>query len=616
MQLAVQHDTRRPVRYAIEQYYAIRKTRGAAFSPDAADIAFISNTTGTGEVWRVPATGGWPHQVTISGRNVHQVSWSPIGDTLVFTADHDGDENFELFKVPKSGGLPAALGEAPGAQAHFGDWSPDGRQVVYASNKRNPAFFDLYILDVETGHERILWQDDHVNMALTWSPDGQHVLAQRFEQNANQDFFLVDAHTGAARHLTPHEGLVRHFGGVWEPGGRAFLYLTDSGRNYMGLARMEIATGTWEYVEEPPADVVEVAQSRDGRWRALTVNWGGNFVPQVVGLHSGERLVLGEFSLGVTSELAFSLAGDRLAFYHESARTCRDLWVVDLPPAGAAAGGHRGCRQVTFSNVGGIPADDLVMPQSLGYRSFDGLEIPCFLFVPHGGRPDGTLPAVVWPHGGPDYQVTNNFYHWFHVFTGAGYVVLAPNFRGSTGYGKAYQSLNQKDWGGASFRDLIAGADYLVESGWADPRKLAVVGGSFGGFMALTAATREADRWAAVVELFGPSNLFTFIENTPAWWKPYLYEMVGHPERDREQLAERSPVNFLDRVKAPLLVIQGAHDPRVTKTESDQVVERLRALGRDVEYLVFEDEGHGFSRTANEIRAARSVVTFLDRHLS
>ncbi|MBM3273949.1 MAG: S9 family peptidase, partial [Candidatus Sericytochromatia bacterium] len=211
--------------------------------------------------------------------------------------------------------------------------------------------------------------------------------------------------------------------------------------------------------------------------------------------------------------------------------------------------------------------------------------------------------------------VTNNFYHWFQVFTGAGFVVLAPNFRGSTGYGKAFQSLNQRDWGGASFRDMIAGADYLVESGWAHPRHLAVVGGSFGGFMALTAATQEPDRWAAIVDVFGPANLFTFIENTPAWWKPYLYDMVGHPERDRQQLEERSPVNFLDRAKAPMLVIQGAHDPRVTKGESDQVVERLRALGQEVDYLVFEDEGHGFSRTANEIRAAKAIVSFLDRHI-
>ncbi len=613
--MAVQHETRRPVRYAIEQYYAIRKTRGAAFAPDASEVAFISNTTGTGEVWRVPSTGGWPHQVTINGRNVHQVSWSPVSETLVFTADRDGDENFELFTVPKTGGLPVTLGNGKGAQAHFGDWSPGGAEFVYASNKRNPAFFDLYILDVDTGDERVLWQDDHVNMALSWSPDGRYVLVQQFEQNANQDLYVVEVPTGVVRLLTRHEGLVRHFGGVWEGDGAAFLFLSDNGRNFMGLARMDVVTGEWTYLEEPAADVVEVAQSQDGRWRAITVNWGGNFVPQVVDLSTGEQLPLPEFAQGVTSELTFSVSGDRLAFYHESARQCRDLWVVDLPPVGHTGTGHLGSRQVTFSNVGGIPAEDLVLPQCLSYRSFDGLEIPTFLYVPHGGRPDSSLPAIIWPHGGPDFQVTNNFYHWFQVFTGAGFVVLAPNFRGSTGYGKAFQSLNQKDWGGASFRDIMAGADYLIESGWADPKRLAVVGGSFGGFMSLTAATREPDRWAAIVDVFGPSNLFTFIENTPAWWKPYLYEMVGHPDRDQDQLTERSPVNYLDRVTAPLLVVQGAHDPRVTKKESDQVVERLRALGREVEYLVFDDEGHGFSRTANEIRAAKTIVEFLDRHL-
>ncbi len=608
-------------RRAIEQYYAIRKTRGVAFSPEASQVAFVTNTTGTGEIWRLGAQGGWPHQVTIGGRNVAELTWSPRGDRLVFTADRDGDENYEVFAISSSGGLATALAPSPGRQAHLGGWSPDGKTIVYASNKRHPAYFDLYLCDVDSGAERPLWQDDHVNMALSWSDCGRYVVAQRFEQNANQDLFLVEVDSGTACLLTPHEGLVRHFGAAWEPDSSGFYFLTDNGRDFLGLARMAIPEGTWEYVETPDADVVEVATSRDGRWRAVAVNRDGNFVPELQDLATGQRVALPDFARGVASELKFSPNSRRLALYHESPSRARDLWIVDLPEApvseiSAASGTVQSVRQVTFSMFGGLGPEDLCMPESVHFTSFDGLEISALLFVPKGARPDGTLGAVLWPHGGPDAQVIQNFYHWFQVFAGAGYVVLAPNFRGSTGYGKAFQLLNRQDWGGASFRDLVAGADFLLRSRWADPRRLAVVGGSFGGFMSLTAATQEPDRWAAVVDFFGPSNLHTFIESTPAWWKPYLYDMVGHPERDRERLSERSPVNFLDRVVAPLLVIQGAHDPRVTKAESDQVVERLRALGRPVEYMVFEDEGHGFSRTSNEIRAAGAIVDFLDRHLA
>lgn len=602
-------------RHAIEQYYAIRKTRGIAFSPDAREVAFVTNTTGTSELWRLDARGGWAHQVSIGGRTVVEISWCPRSELLVFSSDRDGDENYELYTIDSMGGLPSPLHVVSGSQTHLGAWSPDGKRLVYAANKRDPAYFDLYVADLETGQERVLWQDDHVNMALSWSPCGRYVVAQQFEQNSNQDLFLVEVSTGQARLLTPHQGLVRHLFAAWEADSGGFLFLTDAGRDFMGLARMSVPEGTWEFVEAPEADVVEVATDKSGRWRAMAVNRAGHVVPELLDLRTGQTVALPDFALGVASELQFAPSGTRLGLYHESPCRARDLWIVDLPdlpvPSLGAAQGQ--VRQVTFSMVGGIPPGDLCMPESVTFESFDGLEIPALLFVPKGGRPDGTLPAVLWAHGGPDQQVLNNFYHWFQVFAGAGYVVLAPNFRGSTGYGKAFQRLNRRDWGGASFQDLMAGADYLVRSGWVDPGKLAVAGGSFGGFMALTAATKAPDRWAAIVDVFGPSNLLTFIESTPVWWKPYLYDMVGHPEHDRDQLAERSPVNFLDRVVAPLLVIQGAHDPRVTQSESDQVVERLRGLGRQVDYMVFEDEGHGFSRKANEIRAARAIVDFLDR---
>ncbi|MBI6545251.1 MAG: PD40 domain-containing protein, partial [Cyanobacteria bacterium NC_groundwater_1444_Ag_S-0.65um_54_12] len=396
--MAVKPDTRRTIRHAVEQYYAIRKTRGIAFSPDGAELAFITNTTGTGEVWRVSTQGGWPHQLTISGRNVAQISWGSDPDQLVYLADREGDENYELFLLSRRGGMPVPLTTAAGTQSHFGDWSPDGKQIAYSSNKRDPAHFDVYVVDSESGAERMLWQDNHANMVLSWSPCGRYLAVQQFEQNANQDLYLLTMASGEACYLTPHEGLVRHCGGVWEPDGEGFLFLTDHGRDFMGLARMDIASRGWKYLETPASDITEVALSRDGRWLALTVNREGNLNLEVKDRLRDRVLDLTEFQQGVTSELTFSRHGDQFAFYHESACRARDLWVIDLPDASV----QRGClcvpdyRQVTFSMIGGIPPEELCMPQVVSYRSFDGLEIPAFLFVPRGGKPDGTLPAVLW----------------------------------------------------------------------------------------------------------------------------------------------------------------------------------------------------------------------------
>jgi len=600
------HSRRRP---AIEQFYAIRKTRGLALAADGKTVAFVTNLTGTPEVWTVPASGGWPHQLTFGGQAVQQVLWADDGESLIVSMDHDGDEDFEIFRVPRAGGIPVRLHPPVKEQTHLGGISPDGKLLAYASNHGHPAAFDILLHDLTTGEERVLWRSSLVDLPLDFSPCGRWLLAYRFEQNANQDLLLIDVATGEGRILTGHEGLVRNHSAVWIPGSSSFLFLTDRDRDFMGVGRYDLETGTWAWAHAPERDVMELAIAPDGNRWAFIENRDGHLVPVLHDPATGTVTELPDYAEGAASEPKFSRDGHTLAFCHESPVRPRDVHILDL------AHHDRPGIQITFSQIGGLSAADLIRPEILRYASFDGLEITGWLFTPRGEVPPGGHPAIIWPHGGPDSQVIANFQHWFQVFAGAGYMVLAPNFRGSTGYGKAFQALNRRDWGGASFRDIVAGSDHLIGLGNVDPTRISVVGGSFGGFMALTAATREPDRWGAIVDIFGISNLFTFIETTPAWWKPYLHQMVGHPVADRALLEERSPINFIDRVKAPMLVIQGANDARVVKAESDQVVERLRGLGGTVEYLVFDDEGHGFSHVSNEIRAASAIVGFLDRHM-
>jgi dipeptidyl aminopeptidase/acylaminoacyl peptidase len=229
---------------------------------------------------------------------------------------------------------------------------------------------------------------------------------------------------------------------------------------------------------------------------------------------------------------------------------------------------------------------------------------------------DGKYPAIVWPHGGPEWQDKNLFNKYFQILTNRGFIVIAPNFRGSTGYGKTFQHKIYKDWGGAEFKDVLCSYDYLLETGYVDKNNISVVGGSFGGFMTLTCATRASERWKCAVDIFGPSNLFTFLNSIPEHWKPGSYALVGDPETDADMLKERSPINHVNNIKCPMLIIQGKNDPRVVQSESDQMVENLRSQNKEVEYMVLEDEGHGFSKVTNQIKVWEAISNFLEKHNS
>ena len=291
----------------------------------------------------------------------------------------------------------------------------------------------------------------------------------------------------------------------------------------------------------------------------------------------------------------------------DSPQNPNDIYVYDIK--------KKKFKQITFSMIGGIPKNDFVIPHEIKYKSFDGLEISAYLYVPKGSKKDGRNPAIVWPHGGPEWQEKNLFNKFFQIMVNRGYIVIAPNFRGSTGYGKTFQNKIYKDWGGDEFKDVLGAYDYLINSGYADKSKIAVVGGSFGGFMTLTCVTKAPDLWKCAVDIFGPSNLHTFQKSIPEHWKPGVIELVGDPVKDNDLLKERSPINFVDNIKCPIFIVQGKNDPRVVQSESDQIVERLKAQNKQVEYLVLEDEGHGFSKVSNQILVWEKICSFLDNQL-
>ena len=604
--------TRQRSRPTFDQYTAIRRYQGAlAFSPDGAEVAYSVNTSGQFNLWRQPSAGGFPNQVTLSAAQaVREIEWSPDGATLLFTADRDGNEMNQVYTVSPQGGNPDQIPSEPDVQNYLGwggSWSPDGRHIAYAGNDREPTDQDIIIRDVVTGESRRPVAGDGVFYPSGWSPDGRHLLVTQLHSNTNTDLHLVDVAAGTSRHLTPHEGEVIAFPCGWAADGSGFYLQTDEGREFTCLAFHRLDGDTREWVEAPEWDVEEATVSTDGRWLAWSVNEDGYsrvYVRELAG--DGEALRI-ELPGGVLGTMRLSGPGGKLGVLWQRPTHPSEIYVVDLVSGDVT--------QITESALGGVDEADLTRPELIRYPTFDGREIPAFLYRPAGVT--GKLPVLLSIHGGPEAQERPQYMYtgFYQYLASRGIAILAPNVRGSSGYGKSYQKLIHHDWGGDELKDFEAAVQWLHAQDWVDRDRIGVYGGSFGGFATLSCVTRLPDYWACAVDLVGPSNLVTFAKAVPPTWRRMMAQWVGDPESEVDFLMSRSPITYVDQITAPLFVIQGANDPRVVKAESDQIVERLRARGVDVRYDVYDDEGHGFTRRENELKAFRDMASFLETYL-
>jgi len=605
--------TRRPPLF--EQFFAVRRFSSAlAFTADSAKLLFASNISGQFNLWSVPVEGGWPDQLTaFTDETVRGLGVSPTDGRIVLCADHDGDEFHQLYLLDSDRGWPEKITDEPQVQHFVGSdaWSPDGTKFAYAGNARTPTDMETWIRDVETGESRPVFGVGMFSFPGPWSPDGTKLLALEFRNNSDASIHLVDVETGTSRELTPHDEDALFFPGAWAPDGSGFYLVTDEGSEFRGLAFYDLAGDRYEWVEEPAQDVEDLKASGDGRVLAWLVNEDGYDRLRLRDLENGRDLPAPELPdgarphlTGAEPPLAVSPDGSHAALILASPTRPPEAWVVEIE-TGAA-------RAVTDSRVGGLKEDDLVDVELISFPSFDGRDIPAWLYRP---AVEGKVPVLLSIHGGPEAQEHPVYQPVYQYLLSRGIAVLATNIRGSTGYGKTYQRLIQRDWGGGDMQDWEHAVKWLHEQDWVDPDRIGVYGGSYGGFAVLTCVTRLPDYWAAAVDIFGPSNLVTFAKAVPPTWKRFIARFVGDPETEVDFLMERSPITYVDNVKTPLLVIQGATDPRVVKGESDQLVEQLRSLGREVEYVVFDDEGHGFTKRPNELKAYGLAAEWLERHL-
>jgi dipeptidyl aminopeptidase/acylaminoacyl peptidase len=586
-----------------------RLGRSLSVSADGTMVAYASDACGQFNLWTQPAEGGSAKQLTFfTDQAVREVAWAPDGTTIAFTADAQGDEQYQVYLVPAGGGEPVRVSSGTG-QHFLGEKAPFGQRLMYSGPADDVTIPDVIAYDPAAGTEEHWHGPAHTfGFAIGMSPDGRHVLGGILRSNVSCQCYVAPVETPGV----PLEAVTAtlpgdyYYPGPWTGDSTGFYVLTtDADQDHVSLARFCLDERSLTIVASPPWNVEDVVVSADGRVLVWSVNQDGYSV--LYATRDDRDLDMPTVPDGVITAMSISADGTVLAVRLETPDQ-PDSVVVLRPGAGQPVTYLTSTRPEIFGSR------EAPAPELIRYRAEDGTWIPAWLYRPAGSGPHPVLLSV---HGGPEHQARPDYDPLHQCLLAAGIAVLAPNIRGSSGYGHAWQTQIYRDWGGNDLNDLAAAHAWLTRQPWADPDKIAVFGASYGGFAALSCMTRLPRLWAAGVSVCGPSNLESLARSMPPDWAAMIAAMFGDPDdpADAADMRRRSPLTYASQIAAPLLVIQGANDPRVPQAESDQIIDAARANGADARYLVFDDEGHGFTSRGNDIKAKQMIVEFLTGQL-
>ena len=598
----------------IDDLFYTRAMGGGAWSPDGKEVVFSSNFTGRLNLWKVSASGGWPIQLSQSDDRQGGAIWSPDGKWILYQSDRGGAETYDLFAIPSGGGKADNLTKTDEISETSPRWSPDGMQLAISYKKKTAPVTDVAVMDWKTRAVRNLTNEttpDHLWSGQVWGPDGKVIYATRNNAGfTDASVYRINAATGQKEELTPHEGQSRTSVSAISPDGKTLLVTADRPGGYPNVALVDTATKklTWVTDLKWEADAGEF--SPDGKWFTYVVNEDGRTDGYLAETATGKATKL-NLPLGLNgfsgNPSTFSPDGKRVLVNHQSSTQPGDLWVYD--PAARRA------TQLTFSAIASLASAKLPPSQVVHYKSFDGKTISAFLWVPYNLKRDGSNPGIVLPHGGPTGQTVDSFNRFAAALASRGYVCIAPNVRGSTGYGMDFQKANVKDLGGGDLDDEVYAAKFLAATGFVGEKKIGITGGSYGGYMTLMAIGKKPELWAAAVEQYGIIDWKTMLEHEDPFLQEYEKSLLGDPVKDREVYENASPIKFLRQAKAPLLVLQGENDIRVPKEEAEQVVAIYKEIGKTVDSHFYPQEGHGFAKRENQIDAITRTVAWFDRYL-
>ena len=601
---------RKPVKtYTIEQFMKTVRFGGADLSPDEKMVLYSSNQDGIFNLYEVPFAGGTPKQLTHSKtESLYVLGYLPDG-RILYAADEGGNELTHIYLREKDGAV-TDLTPGPNAKYQYAGLSHDRKSFYYQSNARNKAAFDVFEMDLATMKPRMIYENGGGFFPGDVSPDRRYIALIKTVTTTNSDAYLYDTQTKETKNLTPHEGEVANSPQEFSPDGSKLLIRTDAGGEYAHVTAYDLKTGKATPLDKADWDIAADYYSYKGRYRVVSVNNDARTELRLIDTRNGQAVAMAGVPAGDVTGVNIGDSEGRMLFFVNSSNAPATLFSYDF--------GTKKATPLVQGLNPEIAQADLVSGEVIRYKSFDGLTIPALLYKPKDASVANKRPAILSIHGGPGGQTRLTYSPLVQYLVNSGYVVLAVNNRGSSGYGKTFYAADDRKHGDADLRDCVESKKFLAQTGYVVPTKIGIMGGSYGGYMTLAGLTFTPDEFAVGVDIFGVANWLRTLNSMPVWWGPQreaMFKEIGHPQTDSVALYNKSPLFHTQRIKKPLLVIQGANDPRVLKIESDEIVANVRKNGVPVEYVTFPDEGHGFVKKENEIVAYEAVRRFLDKYL-
>ncbi len=595
--------------YDIQDLFDNISISGGYFSSSEESLIYNSNETGIYNIYEVDITSGSTEQLTFSDQeSLFVSSYVPNSTDFIYSADKGGNEINHLY-LQRRGGETIDITPGENEKSIFYQWSQDNTALYYLSNKRDSRYFDLYKMEIDTWEPTLVYENTENLSIADISNNEQYLLLSQSVTTSENKFYFVDLTAGKTLEISTAPGSYSSAG--FSNDNSSFYYITDVDKEFSYLKKYTIDSDTDEVIYETDWDVMYSYLSKNETFRIIGINEDGKNVIRVFDTQTNEALNLPDFDRGDITSISFSEQENKIRVSVGSSKMPNDLFVYNLE--------DQSVKKLTNSLNPALDPSHLVEAEVIRYPSFDGLEIPAIYYKPLNASSQNKVPALVWVHGGPGGQSRANFSPLIQYLTNSGYAVLAVNNRGSSGYGKTFYKMDDKNHGEKDLQDCVWGKKWLQEQADIDPDKIGIIGGSYGGYMTMAAMTFTPDEFKVGVNIFGVTNWIRTLKSIPSFWeasRKALYDELGDPySSDSIRLKKISPLFHADQVKNPVMVLQGANDPRVLQIESDEIVAELKKNNIPVNYVVFEDEGHGFLKKENQIEGYKKIKEFLDFYL-
>ena len=597
--------------YSIEDFLDTTTIRGASFSPDGAKILVSSDESGIFNAYALPVDGSDAVQLTTSDDDaIYGYAYFPEDERFIYGKDNGGNELTHIF-VRELDGTSKEITPGENLKASFLKWADDDASFFILTNERNSKYFDLYEVTAADYNKTLIYQNDTGLDATDVSSDRRYIAMTKLITRKKSEVHLHDRETGKNRVVSPHQGDVLRSPQGFTKDGSALRVLTDLGHEFKYLIENDLNAGSQRIIEKREWDISYAQESKNGTYLKIGINEDSRSTVLIHNIKSGAPVRLPEIDAATIASVTFNQKENAIAFYVQGGRTPGDLYYYEL-------GSSEAPRQLTNRLSKNIDPEHLVEPEVVRFASYDELTIPGILYKPHQASEENKRPALVYVHGGPGGQTRASYRALIQYLVNHGYVVYGINNRGSSGYGKTFYGLDDLKHGQDDLGDCVASKKMLIDTGYVDPKRIGIIGGSYGGYMVCAALAFRPEAFEVGVNIFGVTNWLRTLQSIPPWWesrRESLFAELGNPFEQEDYLRHISPLFHAEKIVKPMIVLQGKNDPRVLQVESDEMVEGIRKNGIPVEYVLFDDEGHGFRKKKNQIEGYKAILAFLDKYL-